>query len=1690
MENINPIKQSINIEKEFSKYIESTFEIRDPEYNSLFKKELSKMEKSLYKGPYLCSTLPFEPSFSIQELINLGLIHPNFIKLGGIEKNKDRKLYYHQLESLKKIENGRSVVVTTGTGSGKTESFLFPILDLLIKEIENGNKDEGIRAILLFPMNALINDQIDRIRDILSMYEDIKFGFYTGETEENNYLRAKNSFNELYGKYPSNNELLTREQMRETPPHILFTNYSMLEYLLIRPQDEKLISEKALKYWKFVVLDEAHTYKGSLGIEIALLLRRLCGVAKRKPQFILTSATLGKGVIDVHKIIRFANSLTSTEYTESDVIFSKRRGLNYNDFTINVDPKDYLEIFKSLENDEQMYKLIISKYIKYEDSVSIQNNLFNLLSKDKIVYSLYHLTKDGMDFNQVLSYLDTLDQDQLVALVELINKANSLDNMRLFDIKYHMFIKAPDGAFITLGKNKYFSLLTCRTINDKKAFKIGICPNCNIPFVIGITRNGILTINDDIDMDDVSNEKTQSLEYYLIKDCLTELEIFEIENDINSMYTKYIICSDCGMIKEYDKKHHMNCECSGDKVILYKYNDEKNNTNNVFSNNIKHCPICDYETRTGGVVLGFHIGKDRATALISQILYESMYAPKEKRIIKTGIFTKIEEVKGTKQFIAFSDARQQAAFFNKFINSTDDRFLKKAIIWDRLIDSSHDPIDFHILVTQLSSFFQNQLKYEPNEAAKHAYAAALWELLNVDGKNSAEGLALFAFKLKLPNMYYSDLELEDGLKQAGFDISAENFRIATQYALDIFRTVPAINYPPIALKEEMDDLLSYRKFVNYINKRIPKNSLLSDEDKKKIHSFLPINPNHENKIIRYIKKTFSFNKEKAEEFLNLIYDSAKTSEIIKKYDDEKDQIDCQLYAVHSYKKLKFYYCSKCKKITIYNINNHCVNGDCNGTLIEIIDPDNYFENNYYRNQYINRPRERVVSKEHTAQIKTKEAKIIQNEFKNKKINIISCSTTFEMGIDLGSLNTVFMRNIPPTPANYVQRAGRAGRRSESSAYILTFCSVSSHDYTFFSDPSPMLQGIVEPPSFIVDNDKIIIRHIAATALSFYFKLFPDSFIDVNTFLEDSHIEKFIEFIESKPYLLNEYFENYIFLDESMKEKYSNYKWINLLVSSKSSLLNMKSGLEDTIALYQNAIDELKNSTEIGSGKLKDQYTEKLKKLKYKNSLVQYLAKYSVIPRYGFPIDNVPLLIYDPKREDFDDKYDLNRNLSVAISEYAPESEVIVDNKKYTSRYIYTPYLGAPQEKNYYIICKKCDLYNVFETDVFDPLIKCRYCNNQLTVSEKLSFIKPVRGFVADRKNKETRRMKPVRSFTSEVQYIGKGKEVVNTPVNISDVIKVTEYRNEELLILNENPFFYCETCGYTVLDKNLLTSIKSEEHKDHKGHSCSNKKLVRTNLGHSYMADLIKIEFIGIDEMKDKNNALSTLYALLEGMSATFNIERSDIGGMIFNTSIGFKPYEIILFDTVPGGAGHVKKLQSKENVIRLLEAGRKKASQDCCQEDTSCYNCLRNYNNQKIHKSLVRGKALSTIEKIISEIEVKSKKIKLLNISKKIMDYECTIDLMNNLIDDTLSISILNTIFDNLKGYSWKKPNIFGAVFVDGENNKYNADLYWENEKILLFSLDNELDYYKIKNIQNEYECYLLDNNLDVKKFIERIKK
>ncbi|HOA80590.1 MAG TPA: DEAD/DEAH box helicase, partial [Defluviitaleaceae bacterium] len=187
-----PAESSKRIVDFYRKYLLTTFKTNKDIYNKQLAEQLSE-DGVISKGPYISMSDSFAKDNSIRELIEKGLLSKELLKISGL--HLDRKLYKHQVEAILKANSGHNLIITTGTGSGKTECFLLPIINKLMLEKENGTLDPGVRTLIIYPMNALVNDQIRRLREIFAEYEDldITFGKYTGETEEK-YIKARSLF--------------------------------------------------------------------------------------------------------------------------------------------------------------------------------------------------------------------------------------------------------------------------------------------------------------------------------------------------------------------------------------------------------------------------------------------------------------------------------------------------------------------------------------------------------------------------------------------------------------------------------------------------------------------------------------------------------------------------------------------------------------------------------------------------------------------------------------------------------------------------------------------------------------------------------------------------------------------------------------------------------------------------------------------------------------------------------------------------------------------------------------------------------------------------------------------------------------------------------------------------------------------------------------------------------------------------------------------------------------------------------------------------------------------------------------------------------------------------------------------------------------------------------------------------------
>lgn len=307
---LNPIAFTEKIVSSFLRYQLTAYPFADEDLHAQMRQLLSldqTRQSPLLKGPYISLSRPFRKGTSVENLITEGLFHPHMRM--RIPENITH-VYGHQEEAIRSISEGRTTLVSTGTGSGKTECFLYPIVSKCLS-LRDVGASAGISAVIVYPMNALAEDQLGRLRSLLAG-TGIPFGMYVGKTpERENEVTGRRlpaiSSRADYEKYL---DLVRREKRSETvhppeevcsrevmrtegrQPRILLTNVKQLELLLTRQQDIELFADARLD---FLVFDEAHTFTGAQGAETACLIRRLrafCGRKEQDSVCIATSATI------------------------------------------------------------------------------------------------------------------------------------------------------------------------------------------------------------------------------------------------------------------------------------------------------------------------------------------------------------------------------------------------------------------------------------------------------------------------------------------------------------------------------------------------------------------------------------------------------------------------------------------------------------------------------------------------------------------------------------------------------------------------------------------------------------------------------------------------------------------------------------------------------------------------------------------------------------------------------------------------------------------------------------------------------------------------------------------------------------------------------------------------------------------------------------------------------------------------------------------------------------------------------------------------------------------------------------------------------------------------------------------------------------------------------------------------------
>ncbi|MBC7254375.1 MAG: DEAD/DEAH box helicase [Actinobacteria bacterium] len=1641
---VNPLEVTDRIKDYYLRYLRTIFPIQDEELALKFREALEA--ERLVKGPYLEATPGYRPGKSVAELVDEGVLHPGFKGLHDEECFPiHRPLYLHQEKAVRKVvAGGRNLVIATGTGSGKTEAFLIPILDHLFREREAGSLGPGVRALLLYPMNALANDQIKRLRQVLSRAPDFTFGRYIGQTPHTS-KEAEGNFQEMFpGEKRIPNELISREEMLESPPHILLTNYAMLEYLLIRPREHVFFSDVWGRTWKFLVLDEAHVYSGAKGTEMGYLIRRLkervADGERGRLRCIATSATLGGGTEDISAIADFASQLFDEHFShdaeyegEPDMVeaaLEEHDALRHGGGAERwePDPGFYFQLREMVESTRPSLVPLLGRAdippaVRAEmekafpalgmdgsgglDVRHVDGLLYVLLCRDARLGRLREaLLERPLDVKEAASLAFPGEEDALPALAALVELAcRAKGERRLLPARYHLFVRAVEGAYVSFSSPGHVFLRRHRTYEENgeswRAFELAVCENCGSHFLVGKVKRigGSLSLEEApvYDLGDDEEEKA-SFFYPLPEGYDMEIDEDEVlEGDLPSRRDERLLCLKCGALSPGGASAIPGCSCADSSSrMLRGILLEKDSKVRDF------CPRCSAPVTS---LRRFVSRQDPTCAVLGTAFYQSTAVEHENRVAGhepameaeptasqdkdwSVDFVSDSEYYGKpalephfmpSRLLAFSDNRQDAAFFACFFEESYLRFLRRRLITmtvQRFAEEMmEDPWTLERFAKQVYLVADEHRLFPADlsrwDKREEAYKWVMAELLRVERRNNLEELGILAFDYDFRNWMPSPPALMRGL-----NLGEEQALNLICVLLDSMREQGAVRFP--------DGVDPRDEYFRPKNRRCSFR-LRDANNKRNIFAWVP-SPGWSNKRLDFLMRVMEESCGRAEEVLcrNILENIWKNIIIredgpfMKRGYVSRDlengeglvfRLSPRIFRVTPGGidgRQRWFRCNKCQKITTHNVLGLCPSTfRCTGRL-EPCDPHRELaENHYYRLYHELRPLPMKVE-EHTAQLKARRAGELQQQFMRGNIQVLSCSTTFELGVDVGELEAAFLRNVPPKPSNYVQRAGRAGRRASSVAYILTYAPLRSHDLYYFREPLEMIAGKIKPPVFYLENEKIARRHLHSFVIASFFRQNPGYYGkgQVKDFFgmdgEGVGLDALRSYLEERGGELEERLR-LIFRDHmSVQLGLEDGSWAEYLVGEDGALatlaLEIRRDIENLTRLY-----EERTKKQVPA----DSILRLIKTLRDEN-LIDRLAKGGVIPKYGFPVDVVELRLLS--ESDVAKHVELQRDLRIAIAEYAPGSRIVAGGWEIGS-YAIKRVPDKEWEAFHYAICDECGMLHRRrkEESEENPFDKCESCGKEFRPGRgsrwKGSYLIPRFGFLGS-VEEEFRRpglKRPPRRHTTHVFFLpddllGESHIILELESGKAR-LRATYVPRSRLAVLNNTAYKVCGVCGYAVPEGEKI----KDKHTTAYGYECAGT-LLRYKLGHEFLTDVAYIE---VDTGPRPREAwLSFLYALLEGASRGLGVERSDLDGCLYpRTSVHGRP-AVILFDNVPGGAGHCRQLATKEDLLlRSLQEGKRMVEACECSPESSCYGCLRDYSNQLYHVQLSRRLALEIFD-------------------------------------------------------------------------------------------------------------------------------
>jgi len=1085
--------------EDYARYTRSFIKIADPRIRDKVDGALD--EGALWPEPLLQLNPTFLPGGTIDDLVADGTLHPECAKIFRIDKTatdhtgKQLLLHTHQTEAIRKAKEGKSYVLTSGTGSGKSLTYIVPIVDHVLR---NGS-GKGIQAIVVYPMNALANSQNEELgKFILRGYSEgkqpVRFARYTGQEREED-----------------------KEAIRSNPPDLLLTNYMMLELLLTRREDRSLI--KASQGLRFLVFDELHTYRGRQGADVALLIRR-CRLAFGGHDIICvgTSATMAsEGTLLEQKteVAKVAQTLFGTAIEESQVIGETlERATPEYDFSNPETVKGLSQAITSRELPES-YETFrnhpLSSWIESTFCVRTEREADRLLRQPP------RKLRGKESAAAELAALTSTDQDQCYRVLRRFlmhgSELRRSDSSRfpIFAFRLHQFFTRGDTVWATIESEdiRHFEMAKLGSKPgdpEKPLFPLVFCRQCGAAYYRVYKRDDehgpFLAPRED--RREEGDDGHADAYLYLSgtspwpraegPQLLQRLPAFMKETTVEG--AERILPdarSDLPVPVFVNPAGRIVSEGRGVPAALI--------LRNFLFCMEPGCGVAYAKTqRSERAKLGT-LGVDNRSTATTVLAVRSLVELQGDESLK----------KEARKLLSFTDNRQdaslQAGHFNDFAQVALLRSaLHKASQAKGEKGLSHGELSRSVFEALSLDFRDYAADPEVRGPAKNATNDALRRVIDYYLYRDLER----GWRLTAPNLEdcgmlhfdYDGLVGNDGLLgeqelwEKGFktrtDQEAESF-VETPPVLrncppelreEIIRTLLDVLRRALSVKVDVLDPQKQRDLIDQTNPRLLEGTVWYLDDLRELSKSVvtyprPRRANDRTGFFvssygafgRYMRRTLLPHAPRGQSF-------------------GRNEVDAVIrFLLLALKRYGIVEQVRSGETPGYQINHDALRWIAGDGTIRPVDRTRLLDageippevNAYFVECYRRFIDLKCVleAREHTAQVASEDREEREERFREAELPLLFCSPTMELGVDIAQLNVVNLRNVPPTPANYAQRSGRAGRGGQP-ALVYTYCAGRSpHDQYYYRRPDQMVAGSVAPPRIDLRNRDLIRSHVHA-----------------------------------------------------------------------------------------------------------------------------------------------------------------------------------------------------------------------------------------------------------------------------------------------------------------------------------------------------------------------------------------------------------------------------------------------------------------------------------------------------------------------------------------------------------------------------------------------------------------------------------